>query len=194
MKKPLGVIAGILPWNYPFFLIARKVAPAILTGNTVVIKPSSDSPNNALIFAQLLEEVGLPAGVVNVITGDRTIGAKMAQSKDVAMVSITRAVGAGRSVMKDAAENITKVNLELGGKAPTVVWKDADLDLAVQSILASRVINTGQVCNCTERVYVHEDIKDAFLEKMTAAMEATTYGNPLEDDAVDMGPLVNKKA
>lgn len=193
-KKPLGVVAGILPWNYPFFLIARKVAPALLTGNTVVVKPSSSSPNNALIFAQLLEEVGLPKGVVNIITGDREIGSKMASSAKVDLISITGSVGAGQSVMKAAAENITKVNLELGGKAPSVVWKDADLDLTVKAIVDSRVINSGQVCNCTERVYVHEDIKDAFYEKIKEAMSQVTYGDPIKDDSVGMGPLINESS
>lgn len=193
-KKPLGVIAGILPWNYPFFLIARKVAPAILTGNTVVLKPSSSSPNNALIFAQLLDEIKLPKGVVNILCGDRTIGNQMALSPKVDMISITGSVPAGQSVMEAAAKNITKVNLELGGKAPSIVWKDADLDLAVKAIVDSRVINSGQVCNCTERVYVHEDIKDAFYEKIATAMKAVTYGDPLADDSVGMGPLITKSS
>ncbi|GAA0351943.1 aldehyde dehydrogenase [Alkalibacterium iburiense] len=191
-KKPLGVVAGILPWNYPFFLIARKVAPALLTGNTVVVKPSSSSPNNALVFAQLLEHINLPKGVVNIVTGDRTLGSKMASSSKVDMVSITGSVPAGQSVMEAAAKNITKVNLELGGKAPSVVWKDADLDLTVKSIVDSRVINSGQVCNCTERVYVHEDIKEEFYEKIKQAMSQVTYGDPLSDDSVGMGPLITE--
>lgn len=191
-KKPLGVVAGILPWNYPFFLIARKVAPALLTGNTTVIKPSSSSPNNALIFAQLLDQIDLPKGVVNILTGDRSLGSKLAESSKVDLVSITGSVGAGQSVMEAAAKNITKVSLELGGKAPSVVWKDADLDLTVKSIVESRVINTGQVCNCTERVYVHEDIKEAFYEKITEAMSAVTFGDPIEDGSVGMGPLITE--
>lgn len=191
-KKTLGVVAGILPWNYPFFLIARKVAPALLTGNTTVIKPSSSSPNNALIFAQLLEQIDLPKGVVNILTGDRSLGGKLAESPKVDLVSITGSVGAGQSVMEAAAKNITKVSLELGGKAPSVVWKDADLDLTVKSIVDSRVINTGQVCNCTERVYVHEDIKEAFYEKITEAMSAVTFGDPIKDLSVGMGPLITE--
>lgn len=191
-KKPVGVVAGILPWNYPFFLIARKVAPAVLTGNTVIVKPSSSAPNNALIFAQLLEAVDLPAGVVNILSGDRKFGSALASSPDVDLVSITGSVRAGQAVMKAASENITNVNLELGGKAPTVVWKDADLDVAVKAIVASRVINSGQVCNCTERVYVHEAIKDEFYDRITEAMSQVKYGNPLEDESVDMGPLITQ--
>ncbi len=175
-KKPLGVVAGILPWNYPFFLFARKVAPALLTGNTVVLKPSSSSPNNGLIAAQLLDQVGLPKGVVNIVSGNREIGDQLARSPKVDMVSITGSVGAGQSVMKAAAENVTKVSLELGGKAPTVIWKDADLDLTVKSIVDSRVINSGQVCNCTERVYVHGDIADEFYDRITEAMKKVRYG------------------
>lgn len=191
-KKPLGVVAGILPWNYPFFLIARKVAPALLTGNTAIIKPSSESPNNALIFAQLLDQIGLPKGVVNILTGDREFGHELASSSKVDLVSITGSVAAGQSVMEAAAKNVTKVNLELGGKAPTVVWKDADLDLTVKSIVDSRVINTGQVCNCTERVYVHEEIKAQFYEKIAEAMSSVTYGDPIEDQSVGMGPLITE--
>ncbi|SFH56617.1 Aldehyde dehydrogenase family protein [Pisciglobus halotolerans] len=191
-KKPLGVVAGILPWNYPFFLFARKVAPALLTGNTVVLKPSSSSPNNGLIAAQLLDQIGLPKGVVNIVSGNREIGDQLARSPKVDMVSITGSVGAGQSVMKAAAENVTKVSLELGGKAPTVVWKDADLDLTVKSIVDSRVINSGQVCNCTERVYVHGDIADEFYDRITEAMKKVRYGNPLGNEEVDMGPLITQ--
>ena len=167
-KRPLGVIAGILPWNFPFFLIARKMGPALVTGNTIVVKPSSVTP----------------------------IGNALASHPQVDMVSLTGSVEAGRQVMEAAAANITKVSLELGGKAPAIVLKDADLDLAVKSILASRVGNTGQICNCAERVYVHSSLKDAFIEKMTAAMKGVRYGNPAEAEpgALEMGPLIEERA
>lgn len=195
-KRPLGVIAGILPWNFPFFLIARKAGPALVTGNTIVIKPSSLTPINCQIFCEIVDSVGLPAGVFNVVNGGADVGQALASHPKVDMVSLTGSVGAGRAVMEAAAQNITKVSLELGGKAPALVLKDANLDLAVQSILASRVGNTGQICNCAERVYVHSSLKDAFIEKMTAAMKAVRYGNPAQaqEGALEMGPLIEERA
>ena len=152
-KKPIGVTTGILPWNFPFFLVARKAAPALITGNTIVVKPSQQTPENAYVFAQIVEEVGLPAGVFNLVNGrGSVIGHELAANPKVGMVSLTGSVSAGQQTMAAAAPNITKVSLELGGKAPAIVMADADIDLAVKSIIASRVINTGQVCNCAERV------------------------------------------
>ncbi len=196
-KRPLGVIAGILPWNFPFFLIARKMGPALVTGNTIVIKPSSITPINCHIFAEIVDSVGLPAGVFNVVNGGGAdIGNALAKHPQVAMVSLTGSVEAGRQVMSACADNITKVSLELGGKAPAIVLKDADLDLAVPSILASRVGNTGQICNCAERVYVHRSLYDAFIEKMTVAMQSVRFGNPAEAEvgALEMGPLIEERA
>ncbi|GLO64821.1 aldehyde dehydrogenase [Oceanobacillus kimchii] len=192
-KQPIGVVAGILPWNFPFFLIARKAAPAILTGNTIVIKPSSVSPNNALAFAKILDKVGLPKGVINIVTGSGSVvGEELSKNEKIGMISLTGSTEAGSRVMEKASKNITKVSLELGGKAPSIVMEDADIDLAVKSVLDSRIINTGQVCNCTERVYVHENVADEFIEKITKAMSNVSYGNPLGDEQVDMGPLSNE--
>jgi lactaldehyde dehydrogenase/glycolaldehyde dehydrogenase len=192
-KEPIGVIAGILPWNFPFFLIARKAAPALITGNTIVIKPSAVSPNNAIEFAKIIDKVGLPKGVINIVTGSGgQLGNELAGNPKVGMVSLTGSYNAGAAVMRAAAENITKVSLELGGKAPTIVMNDADIDLAVKSVIDSRVINTGQVCNCTERVYVHEAVAEEFIEKVTKAMSEVKYGNPLVDQDIDMGPLVSE--
>ncbi|MBG9587595.1 aldehyde dehydrogenase [Cytobacillus firmus] len=194
-KQPVGVVAGILPWNFPFFLIARKAAPALITGNTIVLKPSAESPNNALEFARIVQKAGLPKGVINFVTGSGSvIGKDLASNPDVGLVSLTGSYHAGAEVMRAAADNITKVSLELGGKAPAIVMADADLDLAVKSIAASRVINSGQVCNCTERVYVQEDIAEEFYEKMTEAMKQTKFGNPLIHSDIDMGPLISKSS
>lgn len=194
-KKAIGVTTGILPWNFPFFLIARKAAPALVTGNTIVLKPSQLTPENAYVFAQIVEEVGLPAGVFNVINGrGSVIGQELASNPKVGMVSLTGSVEAGVQTMAAAAKNVIKVSLELGGKAPAIVLPDADLDLAVKSIVASRVINTGQVCNCAERVYVHKSVKAAFMEKLVAAMKAVKAGNPSEIDNLDMGPLIEAKS
>lgn len=194
-KKPIGVTTGILPWNFPFFLIARKAAPALVTGNTIVVKPSQVTPENAYVFAQIVEEVGLPKGVFNMIMGrGSVIGNELAANPKVGMVSLTGSVEAGIQTMAAASQNVTKVSLELGGKAPAIVMDDADIDLAVKSIVASRVINTGQVCNCAERVYVHKNIKAVFTEKLVTAMKQVKVGNPNEVTDLDMGPLVEAKA
>ncbi|GKU85220.1 aldehyde dehydrogenase [Niallia sp. NCCP-28] len=194
-KEPIGVVAGFLPWNFPFFLVARKAAPALVTGNAIVIKPSSETPNNALEFAKLAEKVGMPKGVFNIVTGrGATVGDKLASSEKIGLVSLTGSVNAGVSVMKAASDHVTKVSLELGGKAPAIVAEDADLDLAVKAIVDSRVINSGQVCNCAERVYVHESIAGAFTAKIVEAMKKVSFGNPLEEENLDMGPLVSRQA
>lgn len=193
-KMPIGVIAGILPWNFPFFLIARKMAPALVTGNTIVIKPSTETPNNAFEFAKLVAASSLPKGVFNLISGSGTeVGNALAGHAKVGMVTFTGSVKGGIAVMRSASENVTKVSLELGGKAPAIVMADADLDLAVSAIYGSRIINTGQVCNCAERVYVHENIAEQFIEKMIVMMENTKFGNPLTESNLDMGPLVSKQ-
>jgi lactaldehyde dehydrogenase/glycolaldehyde dehydrogenase len=192
-KAPIGVIAGILPWNFPFFLIVRKMAPALVTGNTIVIKPSSETPNNAFEFAKLIAQSSLPKGVFNLVSGPGSvIGNALASHPKVGMVSLTGSVEGGVAVMRAAADNVTKVSLELGGKAPAIVAADADLDLAVRAIRASRIINTGQVCNCAERVYVHESIAERFIEKIVPAMHQTMVGDPF-DPATEMGPLVSKR-
>jgi len=170
------------------------MAPALITGNTIVIKPSSDTPNNAFEFAKIVAESGLPAGVFNVVSGGGNIvGTELASNPKIGMVSFTGSVETGSRIMAAASRNITKVSLELGGKAPAIVMDDADLDLAVKAIKDSRIVNTGQACNCAERVYVQEKIADEFVERMTKAMESTKYGDPEKED-VDMGPLINAKA
>jgi lactaldehyde dehydrogenase/glycolaldehyde dehydrogenase len=190
-KAPIGVVAGILPWNFPFFLIVRKMAPALVTGNAIVIKPSGDTPNNACEFAKIVAESSLPKGVFNLVTGKGSvIGLTLAGHPGVGMVSLTGSVEVGIAVMHAAAPNITKVSLELGGKAPAIVMPDADLDLAVKAIRDSRIINTGQVCNCAERVYVHESIADEFVARIGEAMGKTVSGDPFEP-GVEMGPLIN---
>ena len=192
-RQAIGVVGGILPWNFPFFLIARKLGPALLTGNTIVLKPSEETPNNAAMFMDLLNETDMPAGVVNMVYGrGSTTGAALCDNPDVGMLSFTGSVETGSKIMQAAAKNITKVNLELGGKAPAIVLADADIDLAVNAITASRVINSGQVCNCAERVYVDCKVEDEFVTKLSASMAACKFGNPLEDQSVDYGPMINK--
>ncbi len=194
-KKPIGVTAGILPWNFPFFLIARKAAPALVTGNTIVLKPSQLTPENLYVFSQIVEEIDLPAGVFNVVMGrGSVIGHALASNPKVGMVSLTGSVSAGQQIMLAAAPNITKVSLELGGKAPAIVLPDADLELAANSIIASRVINTGQVCNNAERVYVPRPLKDKFVEILVEGLKKVKVGNPSEVADLDMGPMVEANA
>ncbi|UQZ81405.1 Lactaldehyde dehydrogenase [Paenibacillus konkukensis] len=193
-KSPIGVVSGILPWNFPFFLIARKLAPALITGNTIVVKPSAETPNNAFEFAKLVAQTDLPKGVFNLVSGrGSTVGQELSSNPKIGMVSFTGSVETGSRIMAAAAENIIKVSLELGGKAPAIVMDDADLDLAVESVKNSRIINTGQVCNCVERVYVHERIAEQFIERLGRAMSEVTYGDPIAEN-VDMGPLVSEQS
>nr|WP_024968115.1 aldehyde dehydrogenase [Pantoea sp. IMH] len=194
-KKAIGVTAGILPWNFPFFLIARKAAPALVTGNTIVIKPSELTPNNAMLFADIVNELGLPPGVFNLVTGyGPQVGQALAENPKVGLLSLTGSVNAGIATLKAAADNITKVSLELGGKAPAIVMNDADLDLAVKAIVSSRMINTGQVCNCAERLYVQAGVYDEMVKRLEVAFGAVTSGDPASRDDIDMGPLISAEA
>ena len=193
-KFPIGVVVGICPWNFPFFVMARKIAPSLLTGNTIVVKVSEETPLTCLEFARLIEELELPNGVLNIVCGyGEEIGEALTHNKDVGMITLTGSVASGHKVMTAAAKNITKVSLELGGKAPAIVCKDADLDLAVKAIVASRVNYSGQICNCAERVFVEEGVYDAFIEKLVPAMKAVTSGNALDDEGIDMSAQINKK-
>ena len=192
-RRPIGVVAGILPWNFPIFLIARKLAPALITGNTIVMKPSEETPNNAFEFAKLVAETDLPAGVFNLVFGAGKAGAALCDNPTVGMVSFTGSVETGKRIMQACAKNMTKVNLELGGKAPSIVTAKADLDLAVKAITASRMMNTGQACICVERVYVEQSVAERFVDKLVTAVSGTTFGDPLVDSDIEMGPLVNKE-
>lgn len=193
LRKPVGVVAGILPWNFPFFLIARKLAPALITGNTIVIKPSEETPINAFEFARLVDETDLPHGVFNLIGGTgASTGNPLVSHPDVDLITFTGSVATGSRIMQTAGKNLTRVNLELGGKAPAIVLADADLDLAAKAIYDSRIINTGQVCNCAERVYVERGVHEALVERLERLFQATRYGDPSVEADLHMGPLVNQ--
>ena len=192
-RRPIGVVAGILPWNFPFFLIARKLAPALVTGNTIVIKPSEETPINAFEFARLVAETDLPRGVFNLVGGrGASTGQSLVEHRDVGLVTFTGSIGTGSRIMQAAGRNLTRVNLELGGKAPAIVLGDADLDLAARAIYDSRVINTGQVCNCAERVYVERSAHEALVERLLTLFRQTRYGDPSARDDLHMGPLINR--
>jgi len=193
LRLPIGVVAGILPWNYPLFLLGRKLAPALLAGNTVVLKTAEETPLNGFYVAELVDQVGFPPGVVNILSGHGpTTGRALAGHPGVGLVTFTGSVETGRAILRAAAENITKVSLELGGKAPAIVMDDADLALAAEKITVSRVHNSGQVCNCAERVLVHERVYEPFLARLTEAMRAVRFGDPRQP-GMDMGPLVSRE-
>ena len=188
---PYGVVVGIIPWNYPAASFARKVAPAIMAGNSIVLKPHEETPLTALAIAGIIDEVGIPGGVVNVVTGGgRTAGDALVRSPLTQMVTVTGSVRAGREILAAAAENITPVSLELGGKAPFIVLDDADLDVAVQNAVNARFWNCGQVCTCNERTYVHSGLYDEFVERFVKAAGAIKMGDPMRED-VQMGPKAN---
>ena len=189
---PYGVVVGIIPWNYPAALFARKVAPAIMAGNTIVLKPHEDTPLAALALARIVEEAGVPPGVVNVVTGaGRVVGDALVRNPLTQLVSMTGSVRGGREILAAAAENITPVSLELGGKAPFIVLEDADLGAAVENAVDARFWNCGQVCTCNERTYVQRGVYEEFVERFVEAAASLRMGDPTRED-VQMGPKVNK--
>jgi lactaldehyde dehydrogenase/glycolaldehyde dehydrogenase len=186
---PYGVVVGIIPWNYPAALFARKVAPAIIAGNAIVLKPHEETPLAAL--AQIVEEAGVPPRIVNVVTGAGTVvGDALVRHPITAMVSVTGSVRGGREILA-AAQNIVPVSLELGGKAPFVVLDDANLEAAVENAVDARFWNCGQVCTCNERTYVRRGIYDEFVERFVAAASSLRMGDPRRED-VQMGPKVSE--
>ncbi len=189
---PYGVVVGIIPWNYPAALFARKVAPAIMAGNAIVLKPHEDTPLSALALARIIEEAGVPPGVVNVVTGaGRVVGDALVRNPITQMVSMTGSVRGGREILAAAAENITPVSLELGGKAPFIVLEDADLDAAVENAVDARFWNCGQVCTCNERTYVQRGVYEEFVERFVEAAASLRMGEPTRED-VQMGPKINE--
>ena len=192
-KAPIGVAVGICPWNFPFFVMARKIAPSIVTGNTCIVKPSSEAPMTIMEFAKLIENIGIPEGVVNFVCGSGSIvGNALSKSPITGIISLTGSVEAGQRIISATAENITKVSLELGGKAPAIVCADANMDLAVNAVVTSRVIFSGQVCNCAERVYVEDSAYDEFMEKITKKMSEVNVQDAFSDDNPDMSSMVSK--
>lgn len=190
VRHPHGVVSAIIPWNFPVAVFVRKLAPALVTGNTVVAKPSEQTPLSTIRLVELIdEEIDLPDGVLNLVTGGGSVGQKLVTSNRVDMVTMTGHVETGKAIMRQAADNLTKVSLELGGKAPAIVWKDTDVEDAVQKILTARMANSGQVCTCAERVYVHSSVADEFIETFADAASEMELGDPMDDP--DMGPLVS---
>jgi lactaldehyde dehydrogenase/glycolaldehyde dehydrogenase len=189
-RMPYGVVVGLTAWNYPSALTARKLGPALVAGNTFVLKAHEFTPLSGLAIAALAEKVGLPAGVFNVVTGTgRAVGQALVESAHSDLVTMTGSTRAGREIFASAASRIKPIRLELGGKAPFIVMEDADLDRAVESALTARYTNCGQICTCNERMYLHRSIADAFIEKFVARSRALTVGNPLDNP--DIGPKIS---
>jgi lactaldehyde dehydrogenase/glycolaldehyde dehydrogenase len=190
-RHPVGVIAGIIPWNYPISILFRKMLPALIAGNAVVIKPSSTTPLATVRVFELLDrELNLPDGLINLVLGTGDVGDALVGSKNTDMVTMTGSTRVGKKITETAAANLTPVSLELGGKAPAIVADDADINAAVEDILTARITNAGQVCTCAERVYVHEKVADEFTKKYVAATESVELGPPETDP--DMGPQVSE--
>ncbi|WP_426461955.1 aldehyde dehydrogenase [Staphylococcus equorum] len=192
-KKPVGVTAGIVPWNAPIMVLMRKVIPAIVTGCSVVIKPSEATSLITLKLAELIRESTIPAGLVQILPGKGdTVGTQLAQHPDIQLISLTGSMRAGKSVYAESASTVKKVNLELGGNAPALVTSNANLDKAVDYIVTARVNNAGQVCTCPERIFVHEAIHDTFINKLKGKMEQLKVGDPFNKDT-DYGAIINQQ-
>lgn len=194
IKQPIGVVGAITPWNFPCAMITRKCAPALAAGCTVVLKPSSLTPFTALAMAELAQRAGIPAGVINVITGNaEIIGKTLSASDIVRKISFTGSTEIGKLLMQQSASTVKKISLELGGNAPFIVFDDADIDEAVRGAIASKFRNSGQTCVCANRIFVQDSIYDVFAEKLVKQIKKFKVGNGLEEE-VDQGPLINQSA
>jgi succinate-semialdehyde dehydrogenase/glutarate-semialdehyde dehydrogenase len=195
MKQAIGVVAAITPWNFPHAMITRKVTPALAAGCTVVVKPAEDTPLSALALAALAERAGIPAGVLNVITCKEpvAVGRELTENPRVAMVTFTGSTVVGKLLAKQAAGTVKKVGLELGGNAPFIVFKDADLDKAAAGVMASKFRNSGQTCVCANRIYVEAAVYDAFAARLAAEVAKLKVG-PGTETGVTQGPLINAAA
>ncbi|MGC2857759.1 NAD-dependent succinate-semialdehyde dehydrogenase [Novispirillum sp. DQ9] len=195
LKQPIGVVGAITPWNFPNAMITRKVAPALAAGCTVVVKPGEDTPLSALALAELAHRAGIPAGVFNVVTAAHgaEVGGELTANPTVRKISFTGSTGVGKLLMRQCADTVKKVSLELGGNAPFIVFDDADLDAAVAGAMASKYRNAGQTCVCANRLMVQDGVYDAFAEKLGKAVAALKVGAGTED-GVTQGPLINEAA
>jgi len=194
LREPIGVCAAITPWNFPLAMITRKVAPALAAGNPIIVKPAEATPFSALALAALAEQAGLPAGLLQVLTGDpKAIGGELTRNPTVRKLSFTGSTAVGRLLYAQSAPTIKKLSLELGGNAPFIVFEDADLDAAVEGAMLSKFRNAGQTCVCANRIYVHERVYAAFADKLAAAVSRLVVGNGLEA-GVQQGPLINAAA
>src|SRR5207249_2824149 len=186
---PVGVVGQIVPWNFPLLMVAWKIAPALAAGNTVVLKPAEFTPLTALCLAEMAHEAGLPAGVLNVVTGDGRTGELIVNHSDIDKIAFTGSTEVGRLIRKATAGSGKKLSLELGGKSPFIVFPDADLDGVVEGVVDAIWFNQGQVCCAGSRILVQEGVADRLVSKLKARMETLRVGDPL-DKAVDMGAII----
>ena len=194
IRKPIGVAAIIAPWNFPVAIPAWKLFPALICGNTAVMKPASDTPACMIRFTELLLEGGIPDGVVNVVTGSgNDVGHPLVEHPDVKLVSFTGHTETGVDISSRAAKTLKRVSLELGGKNPIVIWEDADLDLALDSVVWSAFGTSGQRCTAASRIIVHRSIHDTFVQKLQKRVATLALGDGLLD-TTDVGPVINEKA
>ncbi|BCX16883.1 MAG: NAD-dependent succinate-semialdehyde dehydrogenase [Geminicoccaceae bacterium] len=194
LKQPVGVCAAITPWNFPNAMITRKCAPGLAAGCTMVVRPASATPFSALALAELAARAGVPAGVFNVVTGaSHVVGTELATNKTVRKLSFTGSTEVGKILLKQAADTVKRVSMELGGHAPFIVFDDADIDAAVQGALLCKFRNCGQTCVCTNRIYVQECVFDRFAEKLAAAVAKLKVG-PGTEPGVEIGPLIDDAA
>ncbi|NKQ51461.1 aldehyde dehydrogenase [Amycolatopsis sp. K13G38] len=189
-REPLGVCGLITPWNFPLMILVWKLAPALATGNTVVIKPAEQTPLTTLLLAEVLEQAGIPAGVVNVVTGGPEVGKALVRHPKIAKISFTGSTAVGREIAAEAGRALKKVSLELGGKAPSIIAADADIDAVIEGNLMSGLLNSGQVCAAATRFYVDRERSDEFAEKMAGAAGSMTLGSGL-DETAQLGPVVS---
>ncbi|HLR07683.1 MAG TPA: NAD-dependent succinate-semialdehyde dehydrogenase [Bacillota bacterium] len=194
IPQPVGVVGAITPWNFPSSMITRKLGPALAAGCTAVLKPSPETPLSAIEIVKIFEEAGMPAGVVNLVTGDaQAIGEEMLTNKDVRHITFTGSTAVGQYLMRKSADHVKKVSLELGGHAPVIVFDDADLEKAATMTLGSKFRNNGQTCICANRVFVHESVAESFTAKLKEKVAQMKVGYGL-DEGVDVGPLINEQA
>ncbi|WOI11159.1 NAD-dependent succinate-semialdehyde dehydrogenase [Thalassospira lucentensis] len=194
LKEPVGVCAAITPWNFPTAMITRKAAPALAVGCAMVVKPAMETPYSALAMAILAERAGLPKGLLSIVTGNaKTIGAEMTENPIVRKLTFTGSTAVGRLLMRQCADTVKKISLELGGNAPFIVCEDADVDAAVEGAIASKYRNSGQTCVCANRIFVHDAVYDEFAEKYAAKASAMKVGDGTEEGVV-LGPLITEKA
>ena len=194
IKEPVGVVASITPWNFPIAMITRKVAPALAAGCTVVAKPATQTPYSALALAELAERAGIPKGVVNIVTGASSeIGGEITSNPIVRKLSFTGSTEIGKLLMEQCAGTVKKMSMELGGNAPFIVFKDADIDSAIVGAMQSKYRNAGQTCVCANRIFAQDGVYDEFTEKLAKASEALQVGNGLEE-GTSTGPLIDMKA
>lgn len=190
-REPVGVVGQITPWNYPLMMAVWKIGPALAAGCTVVLKPAPATPLTTLMLAELIAEAGIPEGVVNIVSGGNATGQAIVEHPDIRMVSLTGSTATGKKVMETAAKTLKRVHLELGGKAPILIFDDADLELVTKKAVIAATYNTGQDCTAATRVYAHAAVYETAKEALVAGMEAVKLGDPF-DETVFMGPLISE--